>query len=189
MEHRNTDEWDRIREAGRIAADRRLRAADEAEAGRKLNATPQTLAKRPLRRDAVQGLVDTGRLRSNQQRAALEILEIYTAITREVMARTARWGDGGGVERDWRPSLCRAYRERYMPWRDAMARRQVGRLMQGDLCLAVVVDNNGLRQASALAGVHPDTVLRAVQRALFEYCRIGGWLEQSQVAAEAAHVA
>jgi hypothetical protein len=183
-------EWDRIREAGRIAADRRARAAAEAERGRQINATPQTLAKCPLRRDAVALLVASGRLRPNQQRAAAEILEVYTAITCAMLARTARYDDaGGGLAEDWPAALCVAYRARYVPWREYVGQQRVGRVTRGDLCLAVVVDNRGPTQAGEWAGVDRKTAIRAVQQGLYAYCVIAGWLEDGQLAAETAHAA
>jgi hypothetical protein len=184
-------EWDRIREAGRIAADRRARAAAEAERGRQINATPQTLARRQLRRDAVAVLRAGGYLRANQVRAAEEILRVYVAITRHLFARVARYGEWTDCEppADWAPSLVTAYRDRYVPWREAAGREKIGGTTLGDLALLIVVDNCGIWQAGARAGVHGETARAALQRALYSYCRVAGWLDRDQLAAEAAQAA
>jgi hypothetical protein len=161
-------------------APRRTLAEFEARresAERAAAATEPTI--RRLRRDVVGLMLAYHTITEDQHRAAGEIMQVYTAITRSLFAKVASYGDapgGGTPTADWPPSLRRAYVERYSVWRDEMGRVPAGQSNAGDLVLLVVMDNLGVRQAAGRLHMDQRTVLRVLRESLHRYAEIGEWI-------------
>ncbi len=79
------DEWSRIKEAQRVARERRQAERQQRDAQVRVNATSQTLRK--LERPVVDRLLARGQIGDEQHRAAEEIARVWIAITAALFPR------------------------------------------------------------------------------------------------------
>ncbi|MFK4047647.1 hypothetical protein ACI2KH_22135 [Roseomonas mucosa] len=139
---------------------------------------------RRLRRDIGFLLYDGGKIRIEQFRAIGEIAEVFAAITRSLQPKlSATYGERlpGGCEADLPPMLKAAMVERYAPWREwAGATKAGSRANLADLTLLVAVDNLGMEQVGNRLGMNRRSVLRDLQRSLWQYALIGDWVRESR---------
>jgi hypothetical protein len=178
MSGRDQSEWSRIKEAQRVARERREAQRKRRDAQMRVNATPQTVRK--LERPVVDRLLARGQIGDEQHRAAEEIARVWIAITSYLFPRVSDPSQSGGrsADRDWPPSLVTAYRERYGVWRDEAAAVQLGhRRTLADLVFMVAVDNYGPRQIERLWGMNHARVLHLVRISLWRYAELAGWTD------------
>ncbi|HUC17781.1 MAG TPA: hypothetical protein VMA37_08840 [Acetobacteraceae bacterium] len=143
------------------------------------------LQQRQLRTSVVGRLLIAGSLHSEQYQAAIEIHRVWTAVTRALFARVQSYERLGRVmtPTDWTPSLTRAYRDRYAPWRDEASQTLVRhRQTTADVVFLVAVDNCGCRQVADRLHMDQRRVLRIVQNSLWRYAEIAEWIEQKKSA-------
>lgn len=173
-------EWSQIKEASRIAAERRVDAAKRRRRQVEINATPETLRK--LQRPVIDRMLEQGRLTDHQHRAAEEIAHVWQAVTACLFARVSdpsRSGYGRAGREEWSPALVAAYTERYAVWRDEAGARLIGhRRTVADLVFAVAVDNYGPRQIANIWGMDQRTVLTLMRESLYRYAELAGWTAQ-----------
>jgi hypothetical protein len=175
-------EWSRIKEAQRIARERRdvlnRQRADQV----RVNATPQTLRK--LERPVIDRLLQRGQLGDEQHRAAEEIARVWIAITSYLFPRVSdpSRSRSRGSASDWPPALVIAYKERYSAWRDEAAAVQIGhRRSLADLVFMLVVDNYGPRQIERMWGMDHRRVLHLVRNSLWRYAELAGWIDPARL--------
>lgn len=141
---------------------------------------------RPLQRDAILALFDSGKLKEVQARAGIEVRLVYQAVTSVVAARTARYGETGcdGLSNaDWPPSL-KAAAQRYSAWADwARTQSVTPRLSLIELVQDVAIDDYGPSQVRRRRGIHDATVLRWLQKGLWRYALMAGWANELEHAA------
>jgi hypothetical protein len=135
---------------------------------------------RLLGRDVVLDLFEDGKLGAAQARAGLEARLVYEAVTSAVAARITRYGATGcdGLSNaDWPPSL-KAAAERYSAWADwAKTCAITPRFTLVELVQDVAIDGLGMSQVTARRGIHHVTALRWVQKGLYRYAVMAGWIE------------
>ena len=175
-------EWSRIKEAQRIARERRdvlnRQRADQV----RVNATPQTLRK--LERPVIDRLLHRGQLGDEQHRAAGEIARVWVAITSYLFPRTSdpSRSRSRGSATDWPPALVIAYKERYSVWRDEAGAVQLGhRRTLADLVFMLAVDNYGPRQIERMWGMDHRRVLHLVRNSLWRYAELAGWIDPARL--------
>lgn len=174
------DEWSRLKEAQRVARDRREVDRRQREDQMRVNATPQTLRK--LERPVIDRLLQRGQIGDEQHRAGVEIAHVWIAITACLFPRVSDPGrprGSGGSRADWSPSLVAAYTERYGVWRDEAGAISVGhRRTLADLVFMLAVDNYGPRQIERMWGVNHARVLDLVRNSLWRYAELAGWIDR-----------
>jgi hypothetical protein len=169
-------EWSRIKAADAQRAqrqefDKRVRDAELAS-----NATPETIRKAAS--DVAQRMFDRGQMGAEQLQAAAEIARVFQAVGCELHCRTSRYGAVSGGSNDWPVLLGVAYRERYTPWRAEQSKIIGPRgLTYCQLTFALVVDNEGPRQAADRLRVDQRTLKDAVCESLYRYAEIAGWIK------------
>ena len=168
--------WSRSEEIRRI--DRERRSAERVQRDQRVraNATPETLRK--LHRVAIDNLLERGSIGEDQHRAGEEILQIWVALTASLCAKTSSLlRFSGGSREVWPPTLTRAYRERYQPWRtEASGLFVAHRRTVADLVILLAVDNFGLAQIGRLVGIDQRRVLDCVRNSLYRYAELAGWI-------------
>jgi hypothetical protein len=175
---RSADDWSRIKEAQRVAHDRRAVEAAQRDARVRVNATPETLRK--LERSTIDLLLSRGAIGDEQYRAGREIARVWLAITAALFPRVSnpsRGARGAGVT-DWSAGLNTAYGDRYIPWRAEAGAQPCGfRRTVADLVFLLVVDNYGVRQVARLWGMDQRRVLHLGRCSLWRYAEIAGWID------------
>jgi hypothetical protein len=166
-----------------VAATLRKQAGEERDAARH----PQAhAAHRQLMRDVVLALLEDGKVSEAQARAGIEVRLVYEAVTSVVAARTARYGASGcdGLSSaDWPPSL-KAAAQRYSAWAEwAKTCPITPRFTLLELVQDVAIDGLGMSQVRARRGVHDITALRWLQKGLWRYAVMAGWIEGMEHAA------
>jgi hypothetical protein len=138
---------------------------------------------RPARiksRDVVLCLFEAGKLGEAQAQAAIEVRMVYEAVTSVVAARIARYGATGceGLSNaDWPPSL-KAASQRYSAWADwAKAVSVTPRYSLVELVQDVTIDGLGMSQVTIRRGIHHVTALRWLQKGLWRYAVMAGWVD------------
>jgi hypothetical protein len=141
---------------------------------------------RNLQRNTILALVGAGRLRPAQGRAGLEAAMVYEAVTSVVAARTTRYGETGcqGLSNaDWPPSL-KAASCRYAAWAEWAKVQSVNpRFSLVELVQDVAIDGLGLSQVRRRRGIDERTALRWLQKGLWHYAVMAGWVDDLEHAA------
>jgi hypothetical protein len=176
--------------AERVRREQEQLARDMAELELRQNATPQTMRNRRI--SVTDELFNRDKLTLDQLRAAREIHDILSSISRGLSTRTSSFEPRirGGYTEGWQPGLSRAYQERYIPWRDEAGKTRLrSKASVADLVLDVVLSNFGLTQAGKMWGMDPRRVLSIMRTSLYRYGEIAGWvrLEQFSLNAGADH--
>ena len=173
----HTDEWSQIKEAQRVASERRNLQRRQRAAQVRVNATPQTLRK--LERPVIDRLLERGQMGDEQHRAGVEIAHVWVSITAALFPRVSdpSGSSGRGASADWSASLVAAY-GRYKPWRAEAATVAVGhRRTLADLVFLLAVDNYGPRQIALMWGMDQRRVLHLVRTSLWRYAEMAGWTD------------
>lgn len=140
---------------------------------------------RLLYRDALQFLLEKGRINEKEEQAGLEIQRVHTAVVGGgPRLALARYGEvtAAGDNADLPLALMPAHANRYAPWKAWALERRVSfrsKVTLFDLTVAVCFDNLGNDQVAERMSIKPKTVLRGLQASLWQYCLIGGWVSEA----------
>jgi hypothetical protein len=140
---------------------------------------------RLLYRDALQYLLEKGRINEKEEAAGLEIQRVHAAVVGGgPRLAQARYGEvvALGETTDLPLALMPAHANRYAPWKAWALERRVScrsGVTLFDLSIAVCFDNLGNDQAAERLGLDRRTVLRRLQASLWQYCLIGGWVSEA----------
>lgn len=177
------DEWSRIKEAQRVARERRETQNRQRAAQVRVNATPQTLRK--LERPVIDRLLARGQIGDEQHRAAEEIARVWIAITAALFPRISDPSGNSvrGTSESWSASLTTAYK-RYRTWCEEAAAVSVGhRRTLADLVFMLAVDNYGPRQIERMWGINHARVLHLIRNSLWRYAELADWTTTPVVSA------
>lgn len=176
------DEWSQVKEAQRVARERRQHQRKQRDAQMRVNATPETVRK--LNKPVIDRLLARGQIGDEQHRAAEEIARVWIAITSYLFPRVSdpSQSRSRGTTNEWPPSLVTAYRERYGVWRDEAGAVQIGhRRTLADLVFMLAVDNYGPRQIGSMWGMDQRRVLDLIRNSLWRYAELAGWIDPKRI--------
>lgn len=123
---------------------------------------------------------DEGNLQDCMEAAIKEIEVCHRAICEGLWTKTASYGErvSGGADRDWPAWLALAIRDRYGPWRDAMARRRIIYNQPiHELVTDALIDNVSLRTLDASHQWRKGTAKKFIRWGLHEYAVMAGWIQ------------
>lgn len=147
--------------------------------------TAETVAKR--RWDVIAALRKTGSLIPEQEFAAEEIQRVFEAWGK-VLAMGAQNLAGGSIGNTGRskdayltlsPAEHQIWKNKYIPWAGEASKLFInGRttVTHQNVVLSVVVENHSPTQIDAASKVARGTAKRALQKSLFRYAEIAGWV-------------
>jgi len=126
---------------------------------------------------------DEGNLQDCMEAAIKEIEVCHRAICEGLWTKTASYGDrvSGGADRDWPAWVALAIRDRYGPWRDAMAIRRTafGQPIH-EITIDALVDGVSLRSIDSARKWRKGTAKSYIMWGLREYAIMAGWAARAK---------
>lgn len=124
-----------------------------------------------------------GNLHPAAEAAAYEIESCYRALVAGLWTKTASYGErtSGGPDTDWPARVAIAMRDRYGPWRDAMAviYKRDGLPVQ-EIIIDVIVEGRSMREVDAERRWRKGTASKMARWGLWEYALMAGWVRDSE---------
>jgi hypothetical protein len=140
------------------------------------------------RRDVLVAMLQDGRLRGEQVRAAREIAMHWHSVTRALFARGGLYAERmpGGAETVEHP-LVQARTARYAAWAEWAGTQAVTPAASlVDLTLDVAVDGLSPWGVRLKRGISDVRAFRLLQRSLWQYALLAGWVEEEKTIAQVA---
>lgn len=126
---------------------------------------------------------ETGNLHPAVESAAYEIENCHRAIVAGGWTKTSSYGErtSRGPDTDWPARIAIAVRDRYGPWRDAMAIRysRTGEPVY-DIVIDVVAHCRSFREIDRNRQWRKSTASKLARWGLWEYARMAGWVRDNE---------